>query len=408
MNTLESLEKIRPIWLHRTSTRLASGEELRDSLRESLDRFYELMITAVEIGDPTNITPVLDEWVETRTRTDLVSLESNLANMLNQLLLISLEVVGENYQLEDAYLINLAILPIFLEGINYASQKETELQVQHIANDLELANTTLARLDKSKSDFIAIAAHELKTPLTLIEGYCSMLREQVSESENNLQVEILLKGIDNGAYRLREIVNDMVDVSLIDNDLLSLHFQPIWINQIIRVLEKEFEKTINERRITLDVQPFQGSGEMTFGDAERLFQAFRNVISNAIKFTPDDGKIIVDGRKLPGFIEITVSDTGIGIDPDDQTRIFEKFGRLGSVSLHSSGKTKYKGGGPGLGLPITKGIIEAHGGAIWVESDRFDEYEFPGSTFHILLPMLETPPDDRSAKLFSPLKNLNT
>jgi signal transduction histidine kinase len=81
----------------------------------------------------------------------------------------------------------------------------------------------------------------------------------------------------------------------------------------------------------------------------------------------------------------------------------EKFGHLGSVSSHSSGKTTFKGGGPGLGLPITKGIIEAHGGAIWVESDGHDEVRCPGSSFHILLPLRKIPPDDKAARLFHPL-----
>ena len=115
------------------------------------------------------------------------------------------------------------------------------------------------------------------------------------------------------------------------------------------------------------------------------------MLTNAIKYTPDGGKISLDGRKLPGFIEVVIRDTGIGIDPEDQSIIFEKFTRLGNISLHSSGKTKFKGGGPGLGLHIAKGIIEAHGGAIWVESPGYDEETFPGSTFHILLPMLQRP-----------------
>lgn len=399
--------EIRSTWLNRVSSSLATEKELRENFKQSLEYFFNLLISAVEAHDPSKLMPVLDEWVEARTRSDLDSLESNLPNVLNQILSITLEVVAENHKPEQALSVNNSILPIFLQGMNYAAQRETELQVDHIARELERANTTLARLDKSKSDFIAIAAHELKTPLTLIEGYCSMLREQVMGLGDGDQVEILLKGIDNGTFRLREIVNDMIDVSLIDNDLLSLHFQPVWINRIIGVLKKEFEKTVNQRKQTLDVRPFPGSNEMTFGDAERLYQALRNVLSNAIKYTPDHGIIIVDGRKLPGFIEIIVSDTGIGIDPDDQTRIFEKFGQLGRVSLHSSGKTKYKGGGPGLGLPITKGIIEAHGGAIWVESDKYDEEACPGSTFHILLPMIKSAPDDRSAKLFSPLADID-
>jgi len=125
---------------------------------------------------------------------------------------------------------------------------------------------------------------------------------------------------------------------------------------------------------------------------------------NAIKFTPDSGTITLNGRLLPGFIEITVTDTGIGISPEHQALIFEKFGQLGRSDLHSSGRTKFKGGGAGLGLPITRGIIEAHGGTIWVESEGYDEIKCPGSTFHVLLPTRSEPTDPRIAKLFGNLE----
>jgi signal transduction histidine kinase len=195
----------------------------------------------------------------------------------------------------------------------------------------------------------------------------------------------------------------MIDVSLIDNKLLSLHYQPFWLNRLLEVILREFETSVMERHHTVQVQSFPGIDELNFGDEERLFQAFRNLISNAIKYTPDGGKITIEGRKLPGFIEVIISDTGIGIDPKDQTNIFEKFAQVGSTTLHSSGKTKFKGGGPGLGLPITKGILEAHGGTIWVESPGHDEVHCPGSSFHVLLPIYASPPDDRAAKLFSRL-----
>jgi len=125
-----------------------------------------------------------------------------------------------------------------------------------------------------------------------------------------------------------------------------------------------------------------------------LHQVFVNIIGNAIKYTPDSGRIDISGQLLSSqetgsadFAEITVKDTGIGIDPEHHERIFEKFYQIGAVALHSSGKTKFKGGGPGLGLAIAKGVIEAHGGKIWVESQGHDEEHFPGSTFYILLPV---------------------
>jgi signal transduction histidine kinase len=115
---------------------------------------------------------------------------------------------------------------------------------------------------------------------------------------------------------------------------------------------------------------------------------------NAVKYTPDGGKIAVRARDLPGFTDITVEDTGIGIDPSNLPHIFDTFSALGDASLHSSGKTKFKGGGPGLGLPIAKGIIEAHGGTIWAESEGYSEQTYPGSTFHIMIPMHTTTPDE--------------
>jgi len=213
----------------------------------------------------------------------------------------------------------------------------------------------------------------------------------------------LLKGIDNGTRRLREIVDDMIDVSMIDNNLLSLNFQPVWLHRLLAIIRTDLEETIHARKQTLEVVKFPGSDEMIYADPERLYQALRNVIINGVKYTPYGGKIRVDGRRLPGFVEILVMDNGIGIDPADHLRIFEKFSSLGNTALHSSGKTKFKGGGPGLGLPIAKGIIEAHGGNIWVESEGHDEVRCPGSTFHLLLPLRREPPDGRKAVLLRPL-----
>ncbi len=169
------------------------------------------------------------------------------------------------------------------------------------------------------------------------------------------------------------------------------------------MLRHDLDGAIHERRQTLEINDFPGSEMWIYADSERLYQCFHNVLINAIKYTPDNGRITLDGRTLPGFIEITLADTGIGISPENQTLIFRKFSQAGP-SLHSSGKTKFKGGGPGLGLPITRGIIEAHGGTIWVESPGYDEVKCPGSTFHILIPTRTEPNDPKIEKLFGILE----
>ncbi len=403
MTVVESLQFIHRPWLLRLSRLFARGEETRANAEILLEDFFNRMMQSVETGNATWMDAILADWVASRTETDLEAKEVRLPEIINQIHTRTFEIGREILSEAEALDLAGALLPVFLHAYEFTARLETQSSVEALRRDLASANTMLQRLDRSKSDFIAIAAHELKTPLTLIEGYTAMLRDQLPRVEAFESQRVLLKGVDNGTRRLREIVDDMIDVSLIDNNLLSLHFQPLWVNRLLLTLTTEFAPIIKERKLAVDVRPFPGADEMTFGDAERLYQAFRNLFSNALKYTPDGGRITLDGRKLPGFIEVTFTDTGIGIEPEDSGRIFEKFGRLGSVSLHSSGKTKFKGGGPGLGLSICKGIIEAHGGSIWVESPGCDETSFPGATFHVLLPLRALPPDDHTAKLFSPL-----
>jgi len=400
MVVYDSLQKIRSSWLTKVSFRLAKGESTRLLFRAQLESFFDLVSHAVDSGDPEWLNAILDEWVQARTQTDLDPRAITLISFLENILLATYEVANENLSEADALQLMGALLPIFTYAFGYASQAETAIHIDHILSNLEEAKLSLERLDKSKSDFISIAAHELKTPLTLIEGYSAMLRDQLTESNGSNHNQVLIKGIENGTRRLRQIVDDMIDVSMIDNQMLALNLQPVWINRLLDFVRNEFQEIIAERRLKLNIQPFPGSQEMTFGDGERLQQALRNVVSNAIKFTPDGGTIEIDGRLLPGFVEIVVADTGIGIDPEDHSRIFEKFGHLGEAIRHSSGKTKFKGGGPGLGLPITRGIVEAHGGTIWVESEAHDEENYPGAKFHILLPLRKEPPDEKMARLF--------
>lgn len=404
MRVVDLLDQIRVRWAERVAHRLARGETVRESFQDQLYRYFDLVKQALISGDPAWLNEILEEWISARTQSEQERQEGSLAPILGHILLSLSSVARERLSNEDALELIDAFLPIHDHALQYTSKLETEIYVRHIASDLEQARASLERLDKSKSDFISVAAHELRTPLTLIEGYSSMLIDIFPEaSQAREQVEIMVNGVDNGILRLREIIDDMIDVSLIDNDMLKLNYQPVWLNQLLGIARQEINTIVSDRTILFTIEEFPGVNEMIFGDSERLYQAIWKILSNAVKYTPDQGQIKISGRKLPGFIEMTISDTGIGIDPDDQSRIFEKFAHVGDTSLHSSGKTKFKGGGPGLGLPITKGIIEAHGGAIWVESDGYDEAKCPGSTFHILLPVRKDSPDENVNKIFKPM-----
>jgi signal transduction histidine kinase len=404
MNAQELLIQIRSAWLQRVSISLARGTNAREAFTGQLEHFFDSLEQALSSGNPAWLDSTLLEWTSSPTLTDLQQKKNNVTELINKIISITNDVALENLAEQDALNLLTTVMPIFTYGLEKIARIEMEARVTYISNELVQVQQKLERLDRSKSNFISVAAHELKTPLTLIEGYASMIRDLVAQTDNS-QIDTLLAGINIGIQRLREIINDMIDVSVIDNDLLSLNLQPLSLKHLFDLLKYDLDGAILERHQTLEISNFPGSEIWIYADSERLYQCFHNVLVNAIKFTPDNGRINVDGRVLPGFIEITIADTGIGISPENQTLIFRKFSQSGP-NLHSSGKTKFKGGGPGLGLPITRGIIEAHGGAIWVESPGFNELECPGSTFHILIPTRTEPNDPKVEKLFGKLEKV--
>jgi signal transduction histidine kinase len=256
----------------------------------------------------------------------------------------------------------------------------------------------LARLDQAKSDFINVAAHELRTPLTTIKGYSQMLQQEESVAQSPYQRE-LVSGIFQGVMRLHEVVNNMLNVAKIDNQALELHFQPVSLAHLLERISLTLAGAMAERSLSLVLEPLNGLPEMK-GDVDGLHSVFTHLLMNAMKFTPDGGRITISHRlhedggepeaastAVPNHIEIIISDTGIGIPLEAQELIFNKFYQTGQVALHSSGKTKFKGGGPGLGLAIVRGIVEAHHGRVWAESPGYSETDLPGSHFHVVLPL---------------------
>jgi PAS domain S-box-containing protein len=280
-----------------------------------------------------------------------------------------------------------------------------------IAN-LEQSSADLVRLNRMKDSFLGLASHELKTPLTVIMGYSELITTDLAETVDKTVLE-MVGNIANAASRLDNIIKDMVDVSMIDEKRLQLKMEEVQLNRLIDASVNELRFFFSMRKQEVVVNLDQSIPAIK-GDPLRLMQLLSNILGNAIKFTPDGGRITVSSsakyllRALPGsefpttrqhhlFLEITVTDTGIGIDLEDQMRIFEKFYEVGNIQEHSSGKVAFKAKGAGLGLSIAKGVVDMHGGEIWVESTGYNAERFPGSTFHILLPVTpgvgDTAPD---------------
>lgn len=279
-----------------------------------------------------------------------------------------------------------------LYGQVQAFNEQLEGRVMERTAELNRAYAILEQLDRTKSDFIKVSAHELRTPLTIIKGYTQVLGLKTGDDP---EVKQLVDGILGGTTRLHQLINSILDIAKIDSNALDMYREEAHLADIITQLHQQLEVDLITRRLTLVVDDLTAVPPI-FGDADLLTKVFYSLLVNAIKFTPDEGQIHVsarvttDSEGAPACAEVVIHDTGIGIDPDHQDLIFEKFYQTGQVALHSSGLTKFMGGGPGLGLAIARGIVEAHNGRIWVVSNGRDEAKLPGSRFFVQLPLHET------------------
>jgi signal transduction histidine kinase len=256
--------------------------------------------------------------------------------------------------------------------------KELECEVERKTDDLRRSNTELAsantrllELDRLKSEFVSMVSHELKTPLTSMKISMDVMKS-LSGSEKDIRTrDEMLAIIDRNIERQKRLVGDLLDISRIETGNLKLSLEPVDLYDIIRESVGSMRKIADEIGIPIHLD-LQGESPAIAGDPDRLVQVFVNLIGNALKFTKE-GEIRIWARMVDEHPEIRVSDTGIGIPPEELDMIFDKFHQV------DSGLTR-EVGGTGLGLAICKGIIEGHGGSIRAESEVGR-----GSTFVIVL-----------------------
>ncbi len=256
--------------------------------------------------------------------------------------------------------------------------------------ELETFNQSLLHLDKMKDIFIQLTAHELRTPLTLVYGYSRLLQDNPlvrNVIQQNPDTLALMQGMNDSIVRMQKIINEILTMSRIITNQIDLAIGMMDLGRIAMQVIEQFRQALQDRKLTLVFDPAEWPQRMQ-ADWELMHLALANLLSNAIKYTPDGGTITMRTFVKDEQVKISIKDTGIGIAPEIQATIFERFQTTHNVQLHSTSKTAYRGGGIGLGLAICKGIVDAHGGRIWVESPGFDEQRFPGSEFIIEMPLV--------------------
>ncbi len=251
------------------------------------------------------------------------------------------------------------------------AQKE---QYEKLSHTLAIANEKLKELDTTKSEFISIASHQLRTPLTAIKGYLSLLLEGSYGSVSS-QVSDVLNKLYLVNNRLVHLVEDLLNVSRIEAGRIQYNFEPTQIEPIIVDLVEMFKSSANDKHLTLDIHLPEKTLPLIVVDPNKIKEVVSNLIDNSIKYTKVGGtKVTIESTAL--VVRIIIADTGIGIHPEDMKNLFQKF-------LRSKETTKMVVSGAGLGLYVGKSFIDAHGGKIWAESDGPDK----GSRFIIELPI---------------------
>jgi signal transduction histidine kinase len=254
-----------------------------------------------------------------------------------------------------------------------AAYSGLEKKVGERTHELGLANERLKELDRMKSDFVSHVSHELRTPLTAIKGAADVVLRELAGPLTEKQIHYLTR-VRSNTQHLTGLINDLLDLSKIESGKIELNASRISLGGLLHEVVETLRPVAAEKPIALDVTTPEPS-ILVWADRDKITQVLTNLIGNAIKFTPPQGRVTVSTRASDTeFVRVAVSDTGPGIAPVEREKIFDKFYQVGA-----NGGPKPKG--TGLGLSIAKTLVELHGGKIWVESERSR-----GSTFYFTMP----------------------
>ncbi len=250
-----------------------------------------------------------------------------------------------------------------------SARRRIEAEAGELTVLLEQRNREVERLLRTRERFIATISHELRTPLNAILGFSNLLHEH-SQGEWSDRQRGFLDHIERGGRHLVKLLNEILDLARIDAGQLTLHPERVALDPVAQAALADLEPAANSRQVSL-LHP--SAGELAvFADPTRLRQILDNLLSNAVKFTPAGGRVWLGVRPQEQWIELVVGDTGIGIEFDHQAAAFQEFWRATQSGPQS---------GAGLGLTITRRLVEAHGGTIRVESEAGK-----GSRFYVTLP----------------------
>jgi len=272
----------------------------------------------------------------------------------------------------SVFLLVISFGVLLIRSVRKEVEQREELEV--LTKELAAANTQLKKLDKAKSEFVSIASHQLRTPLTAIKGYMSMVLEG-TYGKLDEKIRKPIENVYQSNERLINLINDLLSLSRIESGKVKLDLKPMDIEKIAKSVIDELDIKAKEKKLKLILEKSKQPLPKAQVDEEKIRNAILNVIDNAIRYT-NKGSITFAATPMQSKLHLTISDTGEGMTKKELGELFESFTR---------GNAGHKNWteGAGLGLYIARQFVQLHKGKIWAES----EGEGKGSTFHIEIPV---------------------
>jgi signal transduction histidine kinase len=321
-----------------------------------------------EVQEPIQVPDILEAPAESRVRSVLVRAGYRA--------LLAVPLVREGHLIGGLTVIRKATGAFTLEVIEllgtFATQSALAIQNARLFLEIEDKSRQLEVASQHKSEFLANMSHELRTPLNAIIGFSEVLTDRMFGELNEKQEEYL-KDIYASGTHLLSLINDILDLSKIEAGRMELELSDFDLPTAIDNALTLVRERAGRRNIALHTSIDNRLGELR-ADERKIRQVVLNLLSNAIKFTPEGGRIEVGAIPRDGAVEVSVTDTGVGIAPEDQEKVFEEFRQVGTADK--------KAEGTGLGLTLCRKFIELHGGRIWVKSQLGK-----GSIFTFMIPV---------------------
>jgi signal transduction histidine kinase len=326
---------------------------------------------AATIQAPVQVANILEERESTATRVRPVLARLGYRSVLAVPLLREERILGAlTVWRKETGSFSLEVVNLLQ---TFATQSALAIQNARLFREIEDKSRQIEAANRHKSEFLANMSHELRTPLNAIIGFSEVLGERLFGELNEKQAEYTDDILSSGRHLL-SLINEILDLSKVEAGRMELELATFDLPTALENARTFVRERAVRHAITLDLSVDERLGDFV-GDERKIKQILLNLLSNAVKFTPEGGRIELRANQADGVVEISVSDTGIGIAPEDQATIFEEFRQVGGDYAH-------KKEGTGLGLTLAKKFVELHGGKIWVESEVGK-----GSRFIFTLPL---------------------